>query len=274
MFRQMAKTKIDQITHHFLEYIDIHMPSDAKEQGTMKLDYHKDKINKKADSKDFKFGIFCNTQKGMRPYMSEFDKLGIQADIPRQFYTSQSVVRTIWQSYDDYSTHYYSPEIAVGGIITFEAFKWPELPSKQLKWTMRVVLDQKEILNRIPFPDPQLIQNTDVRIDPVKIVFPIPNYVYISNRDDIKVGMWDMENHKWRIGSEFVENIGIDSNNNLSFGITKYAPYAMLQSRCTDYPYQEWKLRSISEDKALLTIKTKRMELVFEIGEDYVKLIE
>ena len=100
-------------------------------------------------------------------------------------------------------------------------------------------LRQKEILNRIPFPDPQLIQNTDVRIDPVKIVFPIPNYVYISNRDDIKVGMWDIENHKWRIGSEFVENIGIDSNNNLSFGITKYAPYAMLQSRCTDYPYQE-----------------------------------
>lgn len=61
MFRSMARTKIDQITHHFLEYIDVYMPSDTKDQGQMKVDYHKDKINWKADSKDFKFGIFGNT---------------------------------------------------------------------------------------------------------------------------------------------------------------------------------------------------------------------
>lgn len=88
--------------------------------------------------------------------------------------------------------------------------------------------------------------------------------------------MWDMENHKWRIGSEYVENISIDSSNTLQFGITKYAPYAMLQSRCTDYPYTSWKIRSVGEngERALLDIETKRMKLVFEIGDDYVKLIE
>lgn len=60
----------------------------------------------------------------------------------------------MWLSYDDYSTNYYSPEIVVGGTINFEAFKFPELPQRQLKWTMRVILDQKEILNKIPYPDP------------------------------------------------------------------------------------------------------------------------
>jgi cancer susceptibility candidate protein 1 len=49
----------------------------------------------------------------------------------------------------------------------------------------------------------------------------------------------------------------------------------MLQSRCTDYPYTSWKLRSIDHEKAILNIETKRgLELVFEIGADYVSLIE
>lgn len=115
-----------------------------------------------------------------------------------------------------------------------------------------------------------------MRIDPVKITYVIPSYIFIGNRDDIKVGMWDAENHRWRIGSDYADQPTIDSSNTLQFGIYKYAPYAMLQSRCTDYPYTSWKLRSIGEngEKALLDIETKRMKIVFEIGEDYVKLIE
>lgn len=48
----------------------------------------------------------------------------------------------------------------------------------------------------------------------------------------------------------------------------------MLQSRCTDYPYNSWKVRSTSVNTALLDIETKRMKLVFEIGDDYVTLLE
>ena len=49
----------------------------------------------------------------------------------------------------------------------------------------------------------------------------------------------------------------------------------MLQSRCTDYPYKMWKFRCIEDQKALLTIDTKRgLTLRFEIGPLYVKLVE
>ena len=41
---------------------------------------------------------------------------------------------------------------------------------------------------------------------------------------------------------------------------------AMLQSRCTDYPYQSWKLRCIANDVALLDLETKRLKLVFVIS--------
>ena len=49
---------------------------------------------------------------------------------------------------------------------------------------------------------------------------------------------------------------------------------ALLQSRCTDYPYQDWKLRCISEDVAILDLQTKRVKLIFEIKPLTIKLIE
>lgn len=76
------------------------------------------------------------------------------------------------------------------------------------------------------------------------------------------------------MGSEYVQEITIDQNNIVKCSISKFNPLAMLQSGITDYPYQSWKLRSIGDNVALLDIETKRLKLVFEIGEDYVKLIE
>jgi len=34
-------------------------------------------------------------------------------------------------------------------------------------------------------------------IDPQAISYTIPNYVYIPNRDEIKVGLWDFESNCW-----------------------------------------------------------------------------
>lgn len=48
----------------------------------------------------------------------------------------------------------------------------------------------------------------------------------------------------------------------------------MLQSRCTDYPYRGWKLRCIDSDRALLDLQTKRIDLQFEIGSLYLKLVK
>jgi len=48
---------------------------------------------------------------------------------------------------------------------------------------------------------------------------------------------------------------------------------ALLQSRCTDYPYQNWWLRCVDNELAILTIWTKRgIKLIFEIGPMYLKL--
>jgi len=49
---------------------------------------------------------------------------------------------------------------------------------------------------------------------------------------------------------------------------------AYLQSRCTDYPYKRWNLRCIENERAILDIETKRINMTFEIGPDYLMLIE
>ena len=64
-------------------------------------------------------------------------------------------------------------------------------------------------------------------------------------------------------------------NRIVTFKTQKFAPIAMLQSRCTDYPYKDWRFRCIEDQKAFLTIFTKRgLPLRFEIGPLYVKLVE
>lgn len=46
---------------------------------------------------------------------------------------------------------------------------------------------------------------------------------------------------------------------------------AYLQSRCTDYPYKNWKLRCVENQKAILDIETRRgLKLTFEIGPEYL----
>lgn len=82
-----------------------------------------------------------------------FDNAGITVDVPRPFFTSTSVIRGLWLSYDDLSQNVYSPDIAIGGVLTFDIFNFPDLPKKQLKWTMRTILSTDEILTKWAYPD-------------------------------------------------------------------------------------------------------------------------
>jgi len=84
--------------------------------------------------------------------------------------------------------------------------------------------------------------------------------------------VWDERYGIW--STEFIDDLTFDKQKRLlQFSTRKLAPMAYLQSRCTDYPYKKWKLRAIENQKALLTISTKRIKLNIEIGAGYAKLI-
>ena len=218
----------------------------------------------------FKIGIYGNTSKILRPLPIEFDKIGAEVELPRVFQSLNNILRVTWVSSDDMCIKY-SPYISIGGVLNIECFKFAELPKKHRNWVMRNISDVDEMLKKRLYPDPNA--NTQ-NIDPIIIKFTIPDHVYIDeNREDVEVGWWDENNEEWNL--EDFNDVKINKTaHQVSFQTMRLAPFAYLQSRCTDYPYESWKLRCIAPDVALLDVQGKRINLVFEIGADYVSLIE
>lgn len=128
-------------------------------------------------------------------------------------------------------------------------------------------------MKNLPFPE----STTGNAIEnPVEVSFKIPPHVYVG--DDItalKIGVWEAEKQKWSFDYiAFGKEDTKKDNRQILFTTTKFAPMAMLQSRCMDYPYQNWWLRCISDEVALLDLWTKRVHLVFEINALSMKLVE
>ena len=58
----------------------------------------------------------------------------------------------------------------------------------------------------------------------------------------------------------------------MSFTTKKFAPFAFLQERTTDFPYAKWDLRCTGDATAILDIYGKRQNFKFEIGAGYAIL--
>jgi hypothetical protein len=48
-------------------------------------------------------------------------------------------------------------------------------------------------LKNIPYPDPA----STIQPDPIAIQFQLPEYVFVAESDDIRVGVWDEKERKW-----------------------------------------------------------------------------
>jgi len=60
----------------------------------------------------------------------------------------------------------------------------------------------------------------------------------------------------------------------LEFSTRKFGPFAYLQLKTTDFPYDSWYIRCIGENRALLSILTKRIQIRIEIHPLFVKIVE
>ena len=137
---------------------------------------------------------------------------------------------------------------------------------------MRSVFSLDERLKKFNFPD-QIVAVHETT--PVDIVFTLPETVYTSDDTSaVKIAVWDKAKQCW--SSDPISGDEVEfkkSTREIKFKSSCFAPMALLQSRCTDYPYQNWWLRCVAPDVAILTIWTKRIQLNFEIGPLYIKLL-
>ena len=144
-------------------------------------------------SKSYRLGVFGLPTTISRPLVAVFDNIGISTVVPRYFMMKKGIIRALWQKYDDFSAHVYTPELPIGGILNFDTYNFPEVPTHQGPWKFTIVQSEENCLMKVPYPNPE-----DPGVaDPHKMTYTIPDDVYISDRDNIKVGWWDEENQKW-----------------------------------------------------------------------------
>ena len=73
-----------------------------------------------------------------------------------------------------------------------------------MKWTVRNVFSVEDRLRNIPYPDP----TSQVQPDPLGITFKLPPSVFISENDELKVGVWDENEKVW--STTEIEDIKLD----------------------------------------------------------------
>ena len=181
----------------------------------------------------FKIGIWGNTSKILRPLPIEFNDLGIEVELPRIFQSLNNILRVTWVASDDMWLDY-SPYISVGGVLNIEVFNFPEQPKKHRSWVIRNIQEVGDMLKLRQYSDPTA---NNQNVDPITIKFTIPSYVFIDeSRENIEVGWWDSDNQIWQL-DDFNDMKINKTTHQVSFQITRLAPFAYLQNRCTDYPY-------------------------------------
>jgi hypothetical protein len=92
----------------------------------------------------------------------------------------------------------------VGGVNLCLMYQYPETPLNRLGWMMRKVLSVEDALKLIPYPDP----NQQSVADAHNALLRLPPYVFITDKDEKKVGVWDAATQQW--SSEFVEDLNFD----------------------------------------------------------------
>ena len=73
----------------------------------------------------------------------------------------------------------------------------------------------------------------------------LPDYVFTSDNDDIKVAVFDKEAQEWT--ADFIEDLVWDkAKRHLEFSTRKFAPIAYIQKKTLDFPYDSWYARTIA----------------------------
>jgi hypothetical protein len=98
----------------------------------------------------------------------------------------------------------------------------------------------EDSLKCIEYPDPQ----STVQVEPIPVLFKLPPYVFTTDKDEPKVGVWDEKEGVW--STEYIESLEFDrTKRELVFETRKFGPIAYLQSKVLDMPFDSWYLRCI-----------------------------
>lgn len=278
----LSKRKFDETTAFIMQKADEYLikPSEPltssisgqKIKSTLEPQPAKD-IFVKSQKNDLKGGIWLNCHNtGPKFKPIEFEELNMYAELPRQIYEEPCVMRVFWTSYDYLSSALDLPDIVIGGIYEVNIYKYPDQPKTVKEWKLRPVKTIENTLLQRQYPSQELSGNSLTNVTPLKMMYQIPSNIYIPNPELLRIAWWDFSANTW--SENEITDIKCEAEEHkITFKTKKNAPFAVLSQRITDYPYSYYFIRAISDEKVLLDIKGKRIDLQFLITPGSLELI-
>ena len=278
--RSLAKQKLDETTALILQRADEYLirviePLSAapgsKLKGLAEPAPQKD-VFLKSFRPDLKAGIWLNYQNtGPKFKAIEFNGPTLSAELPRQLFEESCVMRVFWTSYDYLSRHGQN-DLVIGGIFEIVNFRYPDQPKSVKEWKLRPVKSMEITLNPRPYPSPEIAATGNTNITPLKMTFELPSYLYIPNISALRVAVWEPNSSTWS-ESEVSDIVYCPEPKSISARTKRLAPFAVLSERIADFPYSYFFIRAVSDDKVLLDIKGKRIDLQFVITPGFLEYV-
>nr|A6H8T2.2 RecName: Full=Dynein axonemal intermediate chain 7 [Danio rerio] len=156
----------------------------------------------------------------------------------------------------------------LGGVFYFDLFHMPPQSRTVKGWEMRELLDTG--LQVFPYPTEQsrIQSSTSVKLDehsnttvaslPVGVTVALPHSVLFL--EDPQVARWDPIGQHWR--TDCISETSYDAElRTISFQMTAFYAFTLLQETYANMPFQSWELRPLGQDSALFTITGALIEV-------------
>lgn len=224
---------------------------------------------------DWKLALWINHVKNPRHRLLELPELDIYIKLPKSFALANAAIRIYHQTVNPLykSKNAYMP---LGGVFVIDVLGIP-VESKLVKqWTLENLATSTQ-LQYLGYPIPAVGQSAPspqqlLNVLPFEIDIIIPKFI-IHWEPNPEIGWWDSVTETWQ--TEGVSEIEYTPENfKLLFHTTKAKPHAIVQSRVREYPYKSWNIRPTSEKTGVLTLKTAKSNVIFNVGDGWCQLLE
>lgn len=280
--RALAKQKLDETTATILQKADEYLikvidPLATTTGASAKLKSVMEPITVKesylkCQKPDLKAGLWLNYQNtGPKFKPIDFEELNMSAELPRQLYEEPCVMRTFWTSYD-YLSKADQNDLIIGGIYEVVIYRFPDQPKTVKEWKLRPIKSTEITLNPRPYPSPEIAATGNISVTPLKMIYQLPENLYIPNPADLRVAVWDPVNSQWS-ETEIGDSSFNPEHKIVTFRTKRLAPFAVLSQRIADFPYSYFFIRAVSDEKILLDLKGKRIDMQFIITPGYLEYV-
>ncbi|XP_073389398.1 uncharacterized protein [Physcomitrium patens] len=259
---KMGKFRMDQTTNYLLQ-----------KSYAVYRDTEKSIVTERIG--DWKLALWINHVKNPRHRLLELPELDIYIKLPKSFALANAAIRIYHQTVNPLykSKNAYMP---LGGVFVIDVLGIP-VESKLVKqWTLENLATSTQ-LQYLGYPIPAVGQSAPspqqlLNVLPFEIDIIIPKFI-IHWEPNPEIGWWDSVTETWQ--TEGVSEIEYTPENfKLLFHTTKAKPHAIVQSRVREYPYKSWNIRPTSEKTGVLTLKTAKSNVIFNVGDGWCQLLE